>query len=176
MTLRDKRLENEWKFLLQLQQDNPDLIRDASRTSLHGGDWLEFILRETSAFTLPDGANRLATHRVKLHFPEYFPAVPIEAYLDVPVLHPNVHPENGFVCLWDRFSPGDSVIESVRQLQRVLSWELFNPHADHLMQVAALQDIPADIPLPYRAVQLSPSLSEAHAYAAPPLNRRQRLS
>ena len=59
MTLRDRRLQNEWNFLLELQQYNPELILDASRRSLHGGDWLEFTLRETSAISL----TRTAEHR-----------------------------------------------------------------------------------------------------------------
>lgn len=176
MTLRDRRLQNEWNFLLELQQYNPELILDASRRSLHGGDWLEFTLRETSAISLTRTAEIVTTHHVKLHFPEYFPAIPIEAYLAEAVMHPNIHTESGFVCLWDTFSPGDSVIEATRQLQRVLTWELFNRTTDHLMQSEALQSVPKDIPLAYRPVQIPPGLSEARAYAGPPANRRNRLS
>ncbi len=86
-------------------------------------------------YTLP-GDNWLV---LSIEFAPYYPAVPIEIYSRERELHhPNVHPLNGFICLWDKHSSGDTVIEALRQTQRVLSGELRNAQADHLMQPMAL--------------------------------------
>lgn len=113
-------------MLEQLAALNPQRLRTVEL----GAD--EFLM------TFETPAHGASLHRLKLVFAPYFPAVPIEAYLEVPVRHPNVHPLNGFICLWDKHSPGDTVIETLRQTQRVLSGELWNAEADHLMQPDAV--------------------------------------
>jgi len=72
-----------------------------------------------------------------LRFPRFFPAVPIEATLTLPVFHPNVDSRSGFVCLWTRTSPGDTVMEALRRLQRIVAWAAVNNEAEHVMQPEA---------------------------------------
>lgn len=109
-------------------------------------------LKETPWYR-PDGSTSDEV-LVRLEFPEYYPSVPLEAYLEEPARHPNVHPENGFVCLWSTRHAGTSAVEALRQLQRVLAWELVNWSADHLMQpgvgeLAPLERKPLAVPERY---------------------------
>ena len=117
-------------------------ICNSGKSKAHKRDsWriFNFFLRQTSSLTgtLPN-FETVDSHAVTLHFPKFFPSVPIEASLAHPVFHPNVHPETGFVCLWNRFSPGDTVMEAISQLQQVITWKLVNQETDHLMQPEAL--------------------------------------
>lgn len=157
-SLRARRIEHEAAYLETLISLNPGRIRLETQFAEAGADVFQVWLA-SPALSLAGGA--LANHRVKLVFPEYFPAVPIEAYLDKPVRHPNVHPESGFVCLWNRHSPGDTVVEALLQLQRVISGLLWNPDADHLMQPEAADPVA----LPFEPLAVPPAyyLDKAHA-------------
>ena len=119
---RERRIRNEAALLREMAELNPERLQILAMT----GD--EFRM------TLHTPAHGAEVHSLKLVFAPYFPAVPIEAYLELPVRHPNVHQVTGFICLWDKHSTGDTVIEALRQTQRVLSGELRNGEADHLMQ------------------------------------------
>ena len=106
--------------------------------------------------------------------------ISIEAYLDRAVFHPNVHPQNGFVCLWNRFAPGDSTLEAIRQIQRVITWTLFNREALHLMQPDALNwymngQIEIILPMPYKPVA-APAGGEQGGTFKPAAPIRRRLS
>ena len=176
MSLRERRIENEWLFLLRLRDANPDALEVEKRESVCGGDWFHIVLHQTGGLPLGNPVSGVVhSHEVRVHFPEFFPAVPVEAYLAIPVLHPNIHPENGFVCLWDRFSPGDSIIETVRQLQRVISWELSNRDADHVMQPEAWEHSPAS-PLSSLRIEVPEDLRASRGYVRPPAGYRKRLS
>ena len=157
---RERRIRHEAALLRQMAALNPERLQIVALT----GD--EFRM------TLHTAAHGAEVHSLKLAFAPYFPAVPIEAYLDVPVRHPNVHPVTGFICLWDKHSTGDTVIEALRQTQRVLSGELRNGETDHLMQPDSL-DIE---PLVYEPLCLPEGYlleREARGFAGP---RRQRLT
>jgi Ubiquitin-conjugating enzyme len=137
--LYQRRVEQEWRLLADLAAANPFVLSMDGRRTEDGIEVFQFTLRQTPALVMESEGPRLRhTHGVFLRFPRFFPAVPSELSLASPVFHPNVHPENGFVCLWDRFSAKDTVVETVAQLQRVITWQLFNEVPDHLMQPAAL--------------------------------------
>lgn len=138
-SVHERRIEQEWKLLLALAAENPEVLQDCVREDKADGAEFRFRLLQTQARVEEAGQLRVIDqHEVTLRFPRFFPAVPIEASLARPVFHPNVHPETGFVCLWNRFSSGDTVIEAVRQLQKVISWDLHNEASDHVMQPSAL--------------------------------------
>ena len=137
--LREKRLANEWAYLLSLAEANPERLYIIARTREGAGERFRFELKRTPAYTArPIGCYIRDSHTITLLFPEFYPAVPCEAFLKETVFHPNVHPMNGFICLWDQSSPGDSVIEAVQQIQRVVTWNLYNPSPEHVMQADAL--------------------------------------
>ena len=139
-SVHERRVAQEWKLLLALAAENPELLQDCVREDQLDGTVFRFRLLQTQALVEEAGQLQiLDQHEVTLCFPRFFPSVPIEASLARPVFHPNVHPETGFVCLWSRFSSGDTVIEAVRQLQKVISWELHNEEPDHVMQPKALE-------------------------------------
>ncbi|MEJ5367181.1 MAG: hypothetical protein WHT08_02610 [Bryobacteraceae bacterium] len=162
--IRERRIRNEWDWLRRVAECNPEDI-------LPGATPEEPVLLPRTPFYSPGGAPSQGI-AVRFRFPEYYPSVPLEAYLDRPVLHPNVHPENGFVCLWDTRHEGTSLVEAVLQLQRVVTWHLCNRSADHLMQPEA-GDLP---PLDYRPLTVPPNYYLERTAASLPGPRRKRLS
>lgn len=160
--LRERRIRQEAERLRELAVLNPGRLRLLD----------EFTVELRTAAYAPEPGDWPV--RLRLEFAPYYPSVPIEVFAETPrVLHPNAHPENGFLCLWDHHSPGDTVVEALRQTQRVLSAELKNAHADHLMQPEALH-LPA---LPYHPLELPAGyLLEREARAFGTRTVRRRLS
>lgn len=132
---RVQRIENEWLLLQSLISANPHILQDARR----GLDVFEItILDTTSPIMTENGLELHARHSVRLVFPKFFPTMPSEAYVLRPVFHPNVHPQSGFVCLWSEWSVQRSVIDTLGQLQAVLTYRRWNDSDDHVMQSEAL--------------------------------------
>lgn len=160
-SLRERRIPNEWQMLLHFAQANAAILRVESRVQTSEAENFHVILDGTLApFLSPAGLTFIDRHEVTLSMPDFFPAVPMQVFLSLPVLHPNVHPTTGFVCVWDRFEAGDSTVETLCQLQRVLSWELFNRDPDHLMQPDALEQYQPERPLAYTALRIPAELRD----------------
>jgi hypothetical protein len=173
-TVHQRRTGQEWKLLQALAEENPDRLRDCTCDAQADGVVFLFQLLRTPALVEEAGQLRIQdSHRVSLHLPRFFPAVPIEASLSRPVFHPNVHPETGFVCLWNRFSTGDTVVEAITQLQQVITWRLFNEESAHVMQPKSLEwyrDPARAIPLPlsFAALKKPEGFDLARTYARRP--------
>lgn len=163
--LRERRIRNEAEMLRALAAANAGRL-DVIDTGID-----RFRVRLLTAAWFADGPAEKSL-ALDVVFAPYYPAVPIEVYVQEPgIRHANVHPDSGFICLWDRHSAGDTMIEALRQTQRVLSGELRNPSADHLMQPEALE-LAA---LPYVALHLPDGYlleREARHFPQP---RRKRL-
>jgi len=139
MGLQSRRVGNEWDLLLHLQRSNPSILQAVNRNSSPEVDAFLLVLLRTGGIVSQNGREILVySHEAKISFPRFFPSVPLEARLAVPVFHPNVDPVSGFVCLWNRFAPGDTVIEAVCRLQRVISWKLLNLDQDQVIQPRAV--------------------------------------
>ncbi len=134
--LRARRLDEEWRLLEELVALNPHCLKEPSRARDVLADELSVTLFDTSA--LLESGEMLDEHSVRLRFPRFFPSQPIEAYLATPVFHPNVDPENGFVCLWTKTDTSHTSMEALRRIQLALTWRAWNEEADHTMQPAAL--------------------------------------
>ncbi|MGQ9917884.1 MAG: hypothetical protein ACUVS7_10745 [Bryobacteraceae bacterium] len=162
--IRGRRIRHEWEWLRRTAEINPgELV-------LSGSSGGPVLLPRTPCYTF--GGEVSDGIEVCFRFPEYYPSVPLEAWLVRPVLHPNVHPENGFVCLWDTRHEGTSLVEAVLQLQRIVTWHLFNLSADHLMQPeAGNRD-----PLPYRPIKVPLQYHLERSAAFLSGARRKRLS
>ncbi len=176
--VRARLLDNEWRFLAALAELNRGVVEIVKRETKPDAEFFHVVLHRTSALSLgnPPVLRDATSHAAAFRYPEYYPSVPIEAFLATPVFHPNVHPENGFVCLWSRFSAGDTIIEAVRQLQRVITWELSNPSADHVMQPEALRWSPdVALPLACEPVRVPVELQLERTYARRD-GARRRLS
>jgi ubiquitin-protein ligase len=179
MSLRARRLENEWKLLAQLAEHNPGVVEVVRRETLPDADVFHVILHRTSALALGDPPRlmELASHAVAFRYLSFYPSVPIEAFLVTPVFHPNVHPENGFVCLWDRFSSGDTIVEAIRKLQQVITWELWNDRAEHVMQPEALKCVgELSVPFPRALIYTKRDLDWPGANGRKAEPARRRLS
>ena len=135
MTTLQRRLSAEWNLLLALVQRNPHRLGAPTgsdttfRISLHGPP-----AKPAGSSAGPD----LTSHGIRIHFPVHFPAVPMELYLDTPVLHPNVHPDTGFVCVWDLHRVSNTVEHALHKTVAMLNGTLYNPHPLHVMQPSAL--------------------------------------
>jgi len=143
---RTRRIEQEMLALRLLASANPGRMR------LADAEIRKVELPGMPAYGL--SGEIITGIQLRFNFPEYYPSVPVEAFLITPVRHPNVHPENGFICLWDRHHTGTSLIEAVLQAQRIVAWRLKNLSADHLMQPEAgelppLDYTPLDVPAAY---------------------------
>lgn len=180
--LYERRVEQEWRLLQALVETNPTIVGPSKRRATETGCAFDFELHHTEGLIqAPNGLQHQTDHKVSLHFPKFFPSTPIEASLAQPVFHPNIHPETGFVCLWGKFSSGDTVIEAVAQLQRILAWQLLNRESEHIMQPAALSwfDDPArpvSLPLRFHPIGVPKELLLQRTYRNPPENLRRRLS
>lgn len=160
MGIRERRIENEWRDLEEMIAEN------AGRLWREGQD----RVRMRTPFYRMDGTVGEELE-VRFAFPEYYPAVPLEAYVTPVVLHPNVHSKSGFVCLWTRRQGGTSLLEAVLQVQRVVSWELRNDEADHVMQPRLEQRVA----LAYEVLEIPVALLRARQYAEA-VGTRRRLS
>ncbi len=178
--VRDRRIENEWALLCDAQRRYPTLLEVLGKHSGPDGDSFAILLQDTSGLVEIDGQKTLvSSHEAEIRFPRFFPYVPMEATLQRPVFHPNVDARNGFVCLWSCFAVEDTVVTALRQLQKVIAWDLINQDPRHVIQPAAVEwynDPPREfsLPLPYTPIASPDSLTSEHA--PPHLVHRRRLS
>ncbi|GAA3753725.1 ubiquitin-conjugating enzyme E2 variant [Terriglobus aquaticus] len=166
----ERRLAAEWSLLQQLSAANPGRITQLRREE----DVFYLTLHGPAAVSIPGGQHgtALSVHDLRIEFPVHFPAVPMEMYLSVPVVHPNVHPETGFVCLWDRHRVSNTVEIAMHKVVAMLAGTLWNPQALHVMQPAAVPCTPSADPMLLQGVAYEPSLAHIPAQAS----RRKRLS
>lgn len=131
----ERRLTTEWALLQRLAAQNPQRLVD-----LQAEDLTFYLqLKGTPALPLSSGAGDVRSdHHVRIIFPRFYPTTPLELYLQTPVQHPNIHPQTGFVCLWDRHRVGHTVEHALHKLVAILGWRLYNRDAVHIMQPAAL--------------------------------------
>jgi hypothetical protein len=176
-----RRVGNEWREACDLEARNTDVIRfTPPRTD--GGDTILTVTfcRTPGLVSGPEGLTVRTEHTAELRFPRFYPAVPIEAYLRIPVFHPNVDPGNGFVCLWDRVSPGDTVAAAVLYLHQIIVWRMFNVAAEHVMQPAAAAWHAAGagggaLPLDSRELRLPEGLAGLESFPVNAVPVRRRL-
>ena len=137
-----RRLRAEWDLLNRLALLNPKRL-----TGLEADD-VTFratlgVPRLSSGFSVAvprwekESLERPA-HAFRVSYPVHFPAVPMELFLETPVFHPNIHPETGFVCLWERHRVSNTVEHAVHKLLAMLEGRLYNADAVHVMQPDAL--------------------------------------
>ena len=173
MHLRERRIENEWNMLQLFADANPGIVEVLGRQPGEEETLFRIALHETTGiFQSAEGIASESSHLAVVRFTRFFPSVPIELNLQLPVFHPNVDPANGFVCLWNRFDPSDNVIEGLRRLQLVISWSSVNLDAIHVVQPDAVkwyQDTARETKLP---LEFSPTrCPEASA-----IERRKRVN
>src|SRR5207245_2306516 len=130
--LRSRRIRNEWDLVKKIRQINREGFDVLGHETGVTEDLFRLVLHQTSGILKRNEFCLISSHQVAFRFPRFYPSVPIEAALSVPVFHPNVDSHTGFVCLWDKFSSGDTILEALSQVQRIISWELYDLNADQL--------------------------------------------
>ncbi len=134
-----RRVAAEQALLTRLAQANPSRLRDLVYARESVGFTLEAVPGLVRAPFGESAPLIRHSHRLRIRFPRYYPSMPSEAYIDDPVFHPNVHPETGFICLWDRHRVAHTVEDALFKTVAVLTWRLTNPDPQHVMQPDALQ-------------------------------------
>ena len=86
-----------------------------------------------------DQAQLLSRHLLRIEYPRYFPSVPLNLYLEQPVQHPNVHPDTGFVCLWQGHQVANTIEHAIHKCAAILGWRLLNLAPEHVMQPGVLR-------------------------------------
>ncbi len=143
--MRDVRIENEIELFAEAASTAPARLSPPVRTD----QGLRFTLRAAPSLirppasldsqSSPDWSRCIRSeHTVRLSFPRYFPAMPIEAFVEEPVFHPNAHPDTGFLCLWSIHRVAHNALNSIARVVAVLAWQLFNRQPEHVMQPSAL--------------------------------------
>jgi len=131
MNLRARRMDAEWKILELLAAANARVLRRIA----HGENDFRVELEESPAWMGADEQRWIERkHTVRFVFPRYYPALPLEGYLERPVLHPNVDARNGFVCLWRDYRSAWMIVDAVVILRAVLCWGTVNEAPEHRMQ------------------------------------------
>ena len=163
-TVLERRLRNEWQLLQQLIARNPGRFYEASMMDAD----LTLRLHGPAAWCAQPNGHPcpISIHALRISFPVHFPAVPMELFLETPVRHPNIHPETGFVCVWDRHRVSNTVEHALHRLVAMLAGQLQNTSAPHLMQPDAVS-LPA-------AGDARPLLGVEHAYDWLPEDTRPR--
>jgi hypothetical protein len=181
-SLYERRTEQEMRILECLVSSNPAVLEIVEDASEFDTRHVVLKLKSTLGLILTHGdITAIDVHAVILRFPKFFPAVPVEAYLDRPIFHPNVHPYTGFACIWSRHSISHTVVEAVGQLQRVITWTSVNQDLEHVMQPNALEwlqrpnramKLPLACQLVIEPIELK---MERSYFATPPSPFRRRL-
>ena len=169
----ERRLRREWDLLKGLVRLNPDRL---SHPAAHDSTF-HIALAGTPALPLGSSSPGLITeHRLRLHYPRFFPAVPLELYLERPVRHPNIHPISGFVCLWQTHRVDYTAEHALHRTVAILGWRLQNLDARHIMQPDTLSANQAEIERKLEAPPLAGLNHPASHFQAVPAPRRRRLS
>ncbi len=179
----ERRLTAEWEILTALAACNPTRLTDPAAEDRT----FRLRLRATPALPLSYSATGVVghivtEHAVRIEYPRFFPAAPMELYLEEAMVHPNIHPETGFVCVWDRHRVSNTAEHALHKTVAILGWRLCNPDAVHVMQPAALaqfrlagETIAATLAAPV-LVGLSPQQPGRAELPDPSQERRSRLS
>lgn len=176
LTMRTRRIENELLLLEALQRLNPKRLRLAREGEIVSLEVDGFSALRHAPVADESMSEAVASrHSFRIAFPRYYPTMPAEVYLDAPVFHPNVNPDNGFVCLWIRHRVQTTLERTLAQLQQVLAWDKLNVDANHVVQSDALdwyarQGVKDRLPLHF--VPLAPVQSHAWDFGHAPARRR----
>jgi Ubiquitin-conjugating enzyme len=140
-TVRAQRIEHEWYLLNQLRDLNPKQLRLLGRKSRPNEETLFVELLQSPGIEGMD--DRVPSirqeHTLRLCFPRFYPDVPIECYVKEPLFHPNVRPDNGFICLWERFNLDDTAIQAVCRAQAMAAYRMMNLKQEHVMNPEAAE-------------------------------------
>jgi hypothetical protein len=131
MNLRNRRMDEEWLFLQILAEANESVVRKAVRCP----EEFRVVLGDSPAWVGAVDRPRVETeHEVRYVYPRYYPTLPLEGYFVRPILHVNVNPATGFVCLWRAYYPTLTVVDAILITRAIMSGKTANMDPEHRMQ------------------------------------------
>jgi Ubiquitin-conjugating enzyme len=137
MNLRDRRMDEEWQMLEAIAHVNRPTFVAITRAR----DEFHIIMRDSPAWVNVRGRQRVETeHALRYVYPRYYPSLPLEGYFVRSILHVNVDPKTGFVCLWKDYRPAQTIVDAILVTRAIMSGKAANFDAAHRMQHDALLD------------------------------------
>jgi ubiquitin-protein ligase len=142
MNLRNRRMDAEWQLLESLADANRSTFAQITRLE----DEFRFIMQESPAWVGKGSDSRTETeHALRYVYPRYYPSLPLEGYFVRPILHINVDPVSGFVCLWKNYRPVQTIVHAILITRSIMAGSVANWDPAHRMQQDALMD---PLPMP----------------------------
>jgi hypothetical protein len=144
MSLRTRRMEEEWHLLEKLAVANPCILADIACFP----EEFAVTLKNSPAWTQNGSELKIENeHVVRYVYPRYYPTLPLESYLVRPVAHVNVDPSTGFACLWEQYRSSQTIVDAVLITRAIMAWRAVNRDPAHQMQALDLPEIPGMQPL-----------------------------
>lgn len=144
MNLRSRRMEEEWQLLEKLACANPRVFAGISRIP----DEFHITLKESPVWIQSGCERQIETeHTIRYVYPRYYPTLPLEGYFVHPLVHMNVDPVTGFVCLWDRYRPAQTIVDAILITRAIMAWKTANRDPAHCMQAVEYAELPGMQPL-----------------------------
>jgi ubiquitin-protein ligase len=137
MSMRNRRMDAEWKLLEALVDAN----RSAFASIVRLQDEFHIAMRESPAWVRRESGGQVETeHSLRYVYPRYYPSLPLEGYFVRPVLHVNVDPVTGFVCLWRNYRPEQTIVDAILITRAIMACKAANLDAAHRMQQNIFMD------------------------------------
>src|SRR5579859_1142726 len=128
MDTRNRRMDAEWQLLQALVDAN----RFAFASVVRFQGEFRIVMRESPAWVGKQHERRIETeHALRYVYPRYYPSLPLEGYFVRPVLHVNVDPLTGFVCLWKNYQPAQTIVDAILITRAVMACKAANWEPAH---------------------------------------------
>jgi hypothetical protein len=131
MDTRTRRMDAEWQLLQALVNANQSTFASIVRLR----DEFRLVMRKSPAWVGKEDERRIETeHALRYVYPRYYPSLPLEGYFVRPVLHVNVDPLTGFVCLWKNYQSAQTIVDAILITRAMMAWRAANWDSAHRMQ------------------------------------------
>lgn len=154
MSLRNRRIDEEWQLLAALADANPGAFAAITRSE----DEFQIDMRESPAWIGGRQKRIVETaHRLRYVYPRYYPSLPLEAFFVRPIFHVNVDFATGFVCLWQDYRPAQTIVNAILVTRAIMAGTAANLDSAHRMQHDAALAYERSQALPMAPLTLPPA-------------------
>ena len=131
MDLRSRRMDTEWQLLQDLAETNRSTFADVNRLQ----DEFRIVMQESPAWIGGESERRIEIeHALRYVYPRYYPSLPLESYFVRPIVHVNVDPVTGFICLWQDYRPAQTIVDAILITRAIMACKVANWDPAHRMQ------------------------------------------
>jgi len=122
-------------MLRALAEANPDTFAAISR----GENEFRVVIQQSPAWVETGSELAVDTeHSLRFVYPRLYPALPLEAYFIRSILHVNVDPATGFVCLWRSYRPDRTIVDALIVTRSIMANRTANWDPIHRMRADSL--------------------------------------